>query len=259
LKTELGVLPPGDIRNCLVALAETETLMDKVFQHRFKQGQGISVHNLGNLLMVAMTEITVDFVSAIKEVSKVLDGTVIIGETAIRQYRKSIARLFLIPEKCLPIQASLDAIMAADAIVIGPGSLYTSIITNLLVEGGSDAMMRSPAVKIYVSNIMTEQGETDNFNAFDHIKTILQYAQQPIIDYAILNTGTIDELRLQRYHQEQAIPVDTSCQQIQAMGIKTVTEDMVAQDDLAWHDTRKLAQAILRIVQQENSAGPASG
>jgi uncharacterized cofD-like protein len=141
----------------------------------------------------------------------------------------------------------------------GPGSLYTSIIPNLLVEGVSDAMMRSPAVKIYVSNIMTEQGETDNFNAFDHIKTILQYAQQPIIDYAILNTGTIDELRLQRYHQEQAIPVDTSCQQIHAMGIKTVTEEMVAQDDLAWHDTRKLAQAILRIVQQENSAGPASG
>ena len=272
LKTELGILPPGDIRNCLVALAETETLMDKVFQHRFKQGEGITGHNLGNLLMVAMTEITGDFVSAIKEVSKVLavrgqvipatlesvnlgaemsDGTVVIGETAIRRYSRSIARLFLIPEKCLPIQASIDAIMAADAIIIGPGSLYTSIIPNLLVEGVSEAMLRSPAVKIYVSNIMTEQGETDDFTAFDHIKTILQYAGQPIIDYAILNTGLIGELRLQRYQQERAIPVDASCQQIRAMGIKTITEDLVAKDDLAWHDTHKLAQTIINIVQQK--------
>lgn len=271
LRTELGILPPGDIRNCLVALAETETLMDKVFQHRFKQGIGISGHNLGNLLMAAMTEITGDFVSAIKEVSKVLavrgqvipatlelvnlgaemsDGAVIIGETAIRQYQNKISRLFLIPEKCLPIQAGIDAIMEADAIIIGPGSLYTSILPNILVEGVSDALMKSNAVKIYVSNIMTEQGETDNFTALDHIKTILQYARQPIIDCAILNTGRIDELRLDRYRQEQAIPVDASCQEILNLGIKVVTEDLVAADDLAWHDTHKLAQTIIKIVQK---------
>jgi uncharacterized cofD-like protein len=272
LKTELGILPPGDIRNCLVALAETETLMDKIFQHRFKQGQGISGHNLGNLLMVAMTEITGDFVSAIKEVSKVLavrgqvipatlesvnlgaemsDGAVIIGETAIRNYEKHIIRLFLIPSKCLPVPASIDAIMAADAIVIGPGSLYTSIIPNLLVEGVSDAMMQSKAVKIYVSNIMTEQGETDDFSALDHIKTILHYAQHPVIDYAVLNTGKIDELRLSRYRQEQAVPVEAANQQIMELGIKVLSEDLVAEDELAWHDTHKLAQAIIKIIQQQ--------
>ncbi len=180
------------------------------------------------------------------------DGTMIIGETAIRRYHQSIARLFLIPEKCLPIQASIDAIMAADAIVIGPGSLYTSILPNLLVEGVSEAMMRSPAVKIYVSNIMTEQGETDDFTAFDHIRTILQYAGQPIIDYAILNTGPIDDLRLQRYQQEQAIPVDASCQQIRTLGIEVITADLVAKNDLAWHDTHKLAQTIINIVQQND-------
>jgi uncharacterized cofD-like protein len=271
LRTELGILPPGDIRNCLVALAETETLMDKVFQHRFKQGVGISGHNLGNLLMAAMTEITGDFVSAIKEVSKVLavrgqvipatlelvnlgakmsDGAVIIGETAIRQYQNKISRLFLVPEKCLPIQAGIDAIMEADAIIIGPGSLYTSILPNLLVDGVCDAMMQSQAVKIYVSNIMTEQGETDNFTALDHIKTILQYARQPVIDYAILNTGRIDELRLDRYRQEQAIPVDASCREILDLGIKVVAEDLVAADDLAWHDTHKLAQTIIKIIQK---------
>jgi uncharacterized cofD-like protein len=271
LRTELGILPPGDIRNCLVALAETETLMDKVFQHRFKQGVGISGHNLGNLLMAAMTEITGDFVSAIKEVSKVLavrgqvipatlelvnlgakmsDGAVIIGETAIRQYQNKISRLFLVPEKCLPIQAGIDAIMEADAIIIGPGSIYTSILPNLLVDGVCDAMMQSQAVKIYVSNIMTEQGETDNFTALDHIKTILQYARQPVIDYAILNTGRIDELRLDRSRQEQAIPVDASCREILDLGIKVVAEDLVAADDLAWHDTHKLAQTIIKIIQK---------
>lgn len=278
LKTELGILPPGDIRNCLVALAETETLMDKVFQHRFKQGQGISGHNLGNLLMVAMTEITGDFVSAIKEVSKVLavrgqvipatlesvnlgaemsDGAVIIGETAIRGYEKNITRLFLIPSKCLPVPASIDAIMAADAIVIGPGSLYTSIIPNLLVEGVSDAMMQSKAVKIYVSNIMTEQGETDDFSALDHIKTILHYAQYPVIDYAVLNTGKIDEIRLSRYLQEQAVPVDASYQQILDLGIKVLAEELVAEDELAWHDTHKLARAIIKIIQQQQSINEA--
>jgi len=274
LRAELGVLPPGDIRSCLVALAETETLMDKVFQHRFKQGEGITGHNLGNLLMVAMTEITGDFVSAIKEVSKVLavrgqvipatlesvnlgaemsDGAVIIGETAIREYQHNITRLFLLPEKCLPVQAGIDAILAADAIIIGPGSLYTSIIPNLLVEGVTEAMMQSQAVKIYVSNIMTEQGETDNFTASDHVKAILQYARQPIIDYAILNTGIIDELRLNRYRQEQAVPVDASCQQIMAMGIKVAVEDLVAEDDLAWHDNQKLAQAVMNIIMQKKS------
>lgn len=274
LKTELGILPPGDIRNCLVALAETETLMDKVFQHRFKQGQGIRGHNLGNLLMVAMTEITGDFVSAIKEVSKVLavrgqvipatlesvnlgaemsDGAVITGETAIRKYEKNISRLFLIPSKCLPVPASIDAIMAADAIVIGPGSLYTSIIPNLLVEGVSDAIMQSKAIKIYVSNIMTEQGETDDFSAQDHIKTILDYAHHPIIDYAVLNSGPIDEWRLNRYREEQAIPVVASYQQIMDMGIKVLAENLVAQDELAWHDTHKLARAIIKIIQSQHS------
>ena len=276
LKTELGILPPGDIRNCLVALAETETLMDKIFQHRFKQGEGISGHNLGNLLMVAMTEITGDFVSAIKEVSKVLavrgqvipatleavnlgaemsDGALIIGETAIRKYEQNISRLFLIPSQCLPVQASIEAIMAADAIILGPGSLYTSIIPNLLVEGVSDAMMKSKAVKIYVSNIMTEQGETDDFTALDHIKTILHYARQPIIDYAILNTGKIDELRLSRYRQEQAVPVEASYQQILAMGIKVMAEDLVAEDELAWHDAGKLARAIINTLQKQTLDG----
>lgn len=272
LRAELGILPPGDIRNCLVAMAETETLMDEIFQHRFTSGSGIAGHNLGNLLMIAMAEITGDFVSAIKEVSRVLavrgkvipatlehvtlgawmsDGAIINGETAIRNYTQKIEKVFLIPETCLPVPASIDAIMEADAIVLGPGSLYTSIIPNLLVEGVSEAIAKSSATKIYVSNIMTEQGETDNFSALDHLRVIMQYVEEPIIDYVVLNTGKIDDWRLERYREEQAVPVVDTYQQIRDMGFEVIAEDLVSNTEVAWHDTDKLARVILKIIQGE--------
>ena len=272
LRAELGVLPPGDIRNCLVAMAETETLMNEVFQHRFQQGTGIAGHNLGNLLMVAMAEITGDFVSAIKEVSRVLavrgkvipatlepvnlgarmsDGAVIYGETAIRKYQQKIEKIFLVPEACLPVPDTIEAILKADAIVLGPGSLYTSIIPNLLVKGVSKSIAQSPAVKIYVSNIMTEQGETDDFSALDHLRVIMDYAEQPVIDYVVLNTGKIDDLRLERYREEQAVPVTDSYQQIINMGMKVLAQDLVSDTEVAWHDADKLARAIISIIQGE--------
>lgn len=269
LRTELGVLPPGDIRNCLVALAETETLMDKIFQHRFKLGRGIEGHNLGNLLLVAMTEITGDFVSAIKEVAKVLavrgqvipstlehvilgakmkDGQVIKGETAIRKYNGAIKNVFLIPEECQPVPATLDAIMQADAIIFGPGSLYTSIMPNLLVKGIDETIAASKAVKIYISNIMTEQGETDNFTAADHLKVISDSLNNTSIDYVVINTGIVDGVRLKRYQEEQAIPVASTFEAIHKMGIKVIGEDMVSNTDVAWHDADKLAQTVIKII-----------
>lgn len=269
LRNELGVLPPGDIRNCLVALAETETLMDKVFQHRFMQGNGLGGHNLGNLLLVALTEITGDFISAIKEVSKVLavrgtvlpatlehislgakmqDGNTITGETSIREYSKSIDKLFLLPPKCMPVPDTLEAIMKADAVVIGPGSLYTSIIPNLLVNGVAEAITCSPAKTIYISNIMTEQGETDNFNSADHLRVIASHINQQIFDYVIINNGVIDEDRLNRYRQEQAVPVGPADEEILKMGIKIIKQDLVADTGVAWHDPDKLARTILEIL-----------
>ncbi|NLB52028.1 MAG: YvcK family protein [Syntrophomonadaceae bacterium] len=269
LRSELGVLPPGDIRSCLVALAETETLMDKVFQHRFWQGESIKGHNLGNLLLVAMTEITGDFVSAIKEVSKVLkvrgqvipvtlepvnltalmaDGIMVYGETSIRNYPDKIYRLGLTPETCLPVPAALEAIREADAVIIGPGSLYTSIVPNLLVEGVVSAIAESKAPVIFISNIMTEQGETDNFTAEDHLRNLLYYVDQEVIDYVIVNTGYIDEIRLNRYKQEKAIPVRPSSAEIRAMGYNVIEEDLVSNDDVAWHDSDKLARVIFKII-----------
>jgi uncharacterized cofD-like protein len=271
LRADLGVLPPGDIRNCLVALAETETLMDRIFQHRFRRGEGIQGHNLGNLLLVAMCEITGDFVTAIREVSKVLavkgkvipatleqvvlgaemkDGAVITGETAIRNYSVGIERLFLIPDYCLPVPDTIEAILDADAVILGPGSLYTSIVPNLLVRGVGAALADSKAVKILVSNIMTEQGETDDFTAFDHLQTIMSYVEAPIIDYVIVNTGKIDNDRLQRYQQEQAVPVDSCHERIEQMGIKVIGRDLVSDTEVAWHDTDKLSKVIMEIIEE---------
>ncbi len=265
LRSELGVLPPGDIRNCLVALAETETLMNRVFQHRFLQGGSLQGHNLGNLLLVAMTEITGDFILAIREVSKVLavrgkvlpatlepvilggimaDGNQVIGETAIRDYPASIKEIYLIPE-CGPLPETLQAINEADAIIIGPGSLYTSIIPNLLVKGVIEAIADSRAPKFYISNIMTEEGETDNFTAADHLRVIQKHTRKQIIDYAVVNSGKIDEERLKRYIEEEAVPVRSSLDEITKMGINIIERDLVSDTEVAWHDADKLARVIL--------------
>ena len=268
LRAEMGVLPPGDIRNCLVALAETETLMDKVFQHRFDHEGSLNGHNLGNLLLVALTEIAGDFVSAIQEVSKILkvrgrvlpatlehvalgarmkDGMLIYGETSIRNYGGEIESLFLVPEKCLPVPDALEAIMEADIIVLGPGSLYSSIIPNLLVEGIGSALARSKARKVYVSNIMTEHGETDSFTAVDHLRVIMRHLPQSVVEYIIVNNGVIDEGILKRYRGEQAVPVLSNRPEMEAIGIKLIEADLVSDSDLAWHDSEKLGQVIMNL------------
>lgn len=267
LRAELGVLPPGDIRNCLVALAETETLMDKVFQHRFGEGSGLQGHNLGNLLLVAMTDIAGDFISAIREVSKVLkvrgkvmpatldhvvlgaymaDGTTVLGETSIRKYGQPIKQLFLVPEKCLPIPETLDAIKDADAVVIGPGSLYTSIIPNLLVEGICEAIRATRAETFFVNNIMTECGETDDYEDLDHLRVIGSYLGADSIDHIIFNSAPIDAVRLQNYRKEHARPVTLSHrQQLAAMGLNIIEADLICSNELAWHDSDKLARTII--------------
>lgn len=265
LRAELGVLPPGDIRNCLVALAETETLMDKVFQHRFQQGGSLQGHNLGNLLLVAMSEITGDFETAIKEVSKVLkvrgnvipatlehvvlgavmrDGTTVFGETSIRDYGEPIDRLYLVPESCAPVPATLEALLEADAIVVGPGSLFTSIIPNLLVNGVVDAIRSSPALTFYISNIMTENGETDNYRAVDHMSVIINHIGEQIFDYVVVNNGGIDQARRNRYLEEKAVPVEPSAAELEQLGIKVIEADLVSDNEVAWHDPYKLARAI---------------
>lgn len=268
LRGELGILPPGDIRNCLVALAETENTMDQVFQHRFQSGS-LEGHNLGNLLLTALTEIKGDFVQAIQEVSSVLavrgqvlpatldqvtlaarmaGGEVVHGESSITAARKEVEEVFLVPADCKPLPATVKAIMEADAIILGPGSLYTSLIPNLLVTEIGDAFRKSAATKIFVTNIMTEPGETTDYRASDHLKAVNRHIGDGYIHYVIVNDRPIDGERLERYQAEGAIPVQPDLEEISAMGVQLISEDVLGNQDVAWHDPLKLAEGILKII-----------
>lgn len=268
LRGELGVVPPGDIRNCLVALAETESLMGRLFDHRFRAGDGLEGHSLGNLFLVAMAEVTGDMISAIKEASKVLavrgrvlpatleqvilaaelsDGSFVIGETSIRETEKPVTRVYLIPDSCRPLEETIEALAQADAVVLGPGSLYSSIIPNLLVKGVVEALIDSRGIKIYVANIMTEKGETDGYSVADHIQALYEHAREPFIDYVIANVGKVPDILLERYRSEGAFPVTVDRDRVARMRVRLVEDDLVLPGEVAWHDSDRLARVILDI------------
>ncbi|NLB18601.1 MAG: YvcK family protein [Syntrophomonadaceae bacterium] len=269
---EMGLLPPGDIRRCLVALAQTETLMDQVFQHRFQEGDGIAGHNLGNLLIAALTNITGDFVGAIKEVSKVLavqgrvlpattqlvtlgaimeDDTVVMGETSITGAGQAVKEIFLVPPDCQVLPEALEAIEGAEAIILGPGSLYTSIITNLLVPEIGNAIRSTKATTILVANIMTQPGETTGYSVSDHLEAVSHHIGPGYIDYVVVNDAPIDEERLARYSQEGSEPVKFDSSDLAVRGVNLVCDSLLGKDDVAWHDPEALARTIMRIVYRE--------
>lgn len=268
LRGEFGILPPGDIRNCLVALADKETLMEDLFQHRFTNGEGLAGHNMGNLLITALTQIAGDFETAIKEMSKVLairgqvlpatlkhcvlkaemdDGTIIEGESEIPLTRKKIKRVFLSPSDCEPVSDAAKAILEADMVVLGPGSLYTSVIPNLLIKGLAELLSASPAIKVYACNIMTQPGETDKYTASDHIRAIKQHAGSGLIDYAVVNVGNIPTKLLRKYKNDGAEPVKADIKHIEALNVKAVPKDLVYETDVVRHDPEKLAEAIIEM------------
>ena len=270
LQRQHGVLPPGDIRNCIVALADEETLMTELFQHRFDDAvEGLTGHSIGNLLIAAMQDITGDFEQAVKEISKVLairgrvlpstienvsiqaellDGAIVSGETVIAKSTQPIRKISLVPGDVKPLQEALDAIKLADAIVIGPGSVFTSIIPNLLVQGLVDSLAASKAVKIYVCNVMTQPGETGGFRASDHLKAIADHAGKRIFSYVLVNRQVPSMNLLEKYHQQGAELVSPDVDAIREMGYKPITGNFISQTDVVRHDPQKLAQAILRQV-----------
>lgn len=271
LRGELGILPPGDIRSCLVALADTESLMEELFQHRFASCNGLSGHSLGNLFIAGMTQIAGDFQTAIKEMGRVLairgqvlpvtlkhvtlcaeleDGTVIEGESNIPRTPQKINRVFLCPGDCEPVPEALKAIAEADVIILGPGSLYTSVIPNLLVRGVADAVAASPAVTVYACNIMTQPGETDGYTASAHIRAIHQHAGSGLIDYAIVNTEDIPRKLLRKYRNDGAIPVRADLKDILRMNVMPVCHKLVFESDVVRHDPCKLAEAIVELIGQ---------
>ncbi len=270
LRAEMGVLPPGDVRMCLVALADTEPLMERLFQYRFLQaGEGLTGHNFGNLFIAALTAITGDFDQAIKESSKVLavrgqvlpstltnvvleaelaDGRVIAGESEIAQARGRIRRVFLTPGAPPALPEALAALATAEVIVLGPGSLYTSVLPNLLVEGIAEGIRRSTAVKVYVCNVMTQPGETDGYTVTDHVQAILDHAGPGLIDYVLVNTVPVPPHLRRKYQEQGAAPVAHDPERLARLGVTAVTADLASLTDLVRHDPERLAQAILALL-----------
>ncbi len=269
LREELGIIPPGDLRNCLVALADTEPLMEKLFQHRFGGSSELAGHSFGNLFIAAMTEVTGDVEKALKESSKVLavkgrvlpastahvrldatmeDGTVVEGESRIPEVHKRIRRVHLFPEKVKPVQSALDAIRNADAIVLGPGSLYTSIMPNLLVEGVAETLRKSKAVKIYICNVMTQPGETDGYTASMHVKAILDHAGRGAIDYVLVNSTPISP-ELEAYYAERgAYPVIVDEDELNELGVGFIKADIISETEVVHHDPAKLSNNVMKMV-----------
>jgi uncharacterized cofD-like protein len=244
LRQGFNMLPPGDLRNCMVALSEEEDLIARLFRHRFRSGGDIEGHNFGNLFVAALTEITGDFGAAIQLASKILatrgriypvttanatlvaqmdDNTLVRGETNISASKRRIVELMLDPPEAPALPEALDAIERADLITVGPGSLYTSLITNMLVQGLPEALVRSRGVRVYIGNLMTQANESLDLTASQHIERIYEHAGAPIFDYAILNTAPVSAQILQRYAAEGSVPIQADIEAIEKMGVECIT------------------------------------
>lgn len=273
LQRQFGMLPPGDIRNCLVALADSETLMTELLQYRFNgaapSDRSLEGHSFGNLLLAAMTHVTGDFEQAIKETSRVLairgrvlpstvdnvtlmaemeNGDVIEGETAILAAPSAVRSVYLNPADVKPMDEALEAIRKADAILIGPGSVYTSIVPNLLVHGVPEALAASKAVKVYICNVMTQPGETDSFTVCEHIRAIARHTDLRLFDYVLMNDEFPSEELLERYRREGADFVVPDADGVRKMGFQPVVAGLISETNVVRHDPDKLAAALTRLI-----------
>ncbi len=275
LRKELNMLPPGDIRNCIVALSEDEALLSKLFRHRFEKGSGLEGHSFGNLFLAALTSITHDFSEAVRLSSEILltrghihpattsnielealmeDGARVRGETKITASKVRIEELFLVPADVDPLPQTLDAIARADIISIGPGSLFTSLIPNLLVHGISGAIVNSPAIKVYICNLMTQANESLDLTAADHIRALNRHAGQQIFDYALINrTPVSDELKA-KYALEGACQIVADLDAIEKLGVIPVLGDYLEEGEVARHDTVRVASDLVQLAAPEAGA-----
>jgi len=271
LRQQFDILPPGDIRNCLVALADAPALMRDLFQFRFEQGSELAGHSFGNLFITAMTRLTGDFEKAVKETSKVLalrgqvlpstlnnvllvaehqDGSVTEGEGKIPQAHKPIRKVFLKPAAPSATPEAIKAIEEAQIIVLGPGSLYTSILPNLLIKEITDTIVASGAIKVYVCNVMTQPGETDGYKASDHIKAIISHSHPRVLDYCVVNLGEFPKEILKRYAKENSYPVTSDPENIKNMGYRIIEDDIILSDGLVRHDPVKLTRIIVGFLEE---------
>jgi uncharacterized cofD-like protein len=271
LRREFDVLPPGDIRNCMVALSEDSALLSKLFQYRFQSGHGLKGHSFGNLFLMALTQVMGDFPDAVKASSEVLKiagriypstntnvalealvngGGKIVGETRISRSRQKIKSVRLRPREARPLPAALSAIAEADLITLGPGSLFTSVIPNLLVEGIPAAIRRSEAVKAYFVNLMWQPGETMEFRASDHIRAINKHAGGKLLDYAVVNIRPITPAMKKRYARQSALPVENDLDALFRMGLKVMAGNLALTSGMVRHDPAATATVAIKLAQE---------
>ena len=284
LRREFDVLPPGDIRNCMVALSEDETLLSRLFQYRFSNGRGLKGHSFGNLFLTAMTHLTGDFGQAVKLSAEVLavlgriypataanvvleatlaDGTKVQGETRISRSKSRIDLIELRPSRPKPLPETLDALAQADLITLGPGSLFTSVIPNLLVDGIPQAIASSPALKAYFVNLMSQPGETTNFRASDHVAAVLRHAgrgpSRGVIDTCVINTRAIGGKVLDRYQRNAAKPVENDIDTLEDMGFSVLGADLVSMSGVRGeakirHDPPSVGAMVLELAKRGRQA-----
>jgi len=266
LRKDFKMLPPGDLRNCMVALSEEEDLLAQLFRHRFRSGGEMEGHNFGNLFVAALTEITGDFGHAIQLASKILatrgriypvttanatlvarmdDGSLVRGETNISATKRRIVELMMEPPNAAPLPETIDAINRADLITIGPGSLYTSLITNLLVDGVAQALRNANGLRVYVCNLMTQANESLGLSASQHIQRIYDHAGGPIFDYAIINTAPVSPEMLLRYAAEGSLPIEPDIDRVEAMGVHCVVGNFLSEGDVLRHNPETVTGALL--------------
>jgi uncharacterized cofD-like protein len=268
LRRDFNMLPPGDLRNCMVALSEDEGLISRLFRHRFQSAGELGGHNFGNLFIAALTEMTGDFAQAIKLSAEILatrghifpvtsanvtvtarmeDGSVVRGETNITASRQRIVELMLEPPDPPPPPETLQAIAAADLITIGPGSLYTSIVTNLLVHGIPEALGEARATRVYICNLMTQANESLHLSASQHIERIYEHAGRPIFDYALVNTAPVSRELRERYAAQGAETTIADIDRIEALGVQCITGNFAAEGDVLRHAADRVTDALLSL------------
>jgi uncharacterized cofD-like protein len=265
LREELQMLPPGDIRNCMIALSEDSNLLSRLFRYRFGGTGDLAGHSFGNLFLAALTEVTGDFVEAVRLSSEVLaskghiypatitdvrliaeleDGREVLGESQITAARGSIRRLRLEPPHCLSLPLAITAIWDADVITIGPGSLFTSILPNLLVSGVAEAIAKSRAIKLFIANLMTQPGETEGYDLRRHLETVTAYAPQIEFDAAVVNNRKISAAQAEVYAADGAFQIDID-ENLNELGVPILRADLLDQNEKVRHDSARLAEVVL--------------
>jgi len=276
LREDLQMLPPGDIRNCMVALSEDEHLLSRLFQYRFEHGD-LEGHSFGNLFLAALNGISGDFAEAVQTSSQILaargriypattenatltaqmdDGSVVRGETNITASKRSIVELMLDPASVDPMPETLEAIAHADLITLGPGSLYTSLITNLLVKGIPEAIAASNATRVYVCNLMTQANESLGLTASQHIEKILNHCEvrgQRLFDYALINTEPIRPETLAKYAREGQEPIEADLDRVRALGVEPVAGNFVHEGEVLRHDYESVARVLLEVTLKDHA------